>query len=118
MSFFPVIELFDRLAIAEVKFKKTRANEQELIWYQRQVQDFDLTAASNLYDDLKEIHQEIWALEAELKSGKEEELPLEEIGRRAIAIRNKNNKRIRIKNAMADLLGDSIQEIKKDHLSE
>lgn len=118
MSFFPVIELFDRLAIAEVKFKKTRANEQELIWYQRQVQDFDLTAVSNLYDDLKEIHQEIWALEAELKSGKEEELPLEEIGRRAIAIRNKNNKRIRIKNAMADLLGDSIQEIKKDHLSE
>ena len=75
MSFFPVIELFDRLAIAEVKFKKTRANEQELIWYQRQVQDFDLTAVSNLYDDLKEIHQEIWALEAELKSGKEEELP-------------------------------------------
>ena len=118
MSFFPVIELFDRLAIAEVKFKKTRANEQELIWYQKQVQDFDLTAVSNLYDDLKEIHQEIWALEAELKSGKEEELPLEEIGRRAIAIRNKNNKRIRIKNAMADLLGDSIQEIKKDHLSE
>ena len=118
MSFFPVIELFDRLAIAEVKFKKTRANEQELIWYQRQVQDFDLTAVSNLYDDLKEIHQEIWALEAELKSGKEEELPLEEIGRRAIAIRNKNNKRIRIKNAMADLLGDSIQEIKTDHLSE
>jgi hypothetical protein len=118
VSFFPVIELFDRLAIAEVKFKKTRANEQELIWYQRQVQDFDLTAVSNLYDDLKEIHQEIWALEAELKSGKEEELPLEEIGRRAIAIRNKNNKRIRIKNAMADLLGDSIQEIKKDHLSE
>ena len=118
MSFFPVIELFDRLAIAEVKFKKTRANEQELIWYQRQVQDFDLTAVSNLYDDLKEIHQEIWVLEAELKSGKEEELPLEEIGRRAIAIRNKNNKRIRIKNAMADLLGDSIQEIKKDHLSE
>ena len=118
MSFFPVIELFDRLAIAEVKFKKTRANEQELIWYQRQVQDFDLTAVSNLYDDLKEIHYEIWLLEAELKSGKEEELPLEEIGRRAIAIRNKNNKRIRIKNAMADLLGDSIQEIKKDHLSE
>ena len=118
MSFFPVIELFDRLAIAEVKFKKTRANEQELIWYQRQVQDFDLTVVSNLYDDLKEIHYEIWLLEAELKSGKEEELPLEEIGRRAIAIRNKNNKRIRIKNAMADLLGDSIQEIKKDHLSE
>ena len=118
MSFFPVIELFDRLAIAEVKFKKTRANEQELIWYQRQVQDFDLTAVSNLYDDLKKIHQEIWALEAELKSGKEEELPLEEIGRRAIAIRNKNNKRIRIKSAIADLLGDSIQGIKTDHLSE
>ena len=118
MSFFPVIELFDRLAIAEVKFKKTQANERELIWYQKQVQDFDLTVVSNLYDDLKEIHYEIWLLEAELKSGKEEELPLEEIGRRAIAIRNKNNERIRIKNAMADLLGDGIREVKRDHLSE
>ena len=29
---FPVIELVDRLAIAEVKFQRTKANEEELQW--------------------------------------------------------------------------------------
>lgn len=118
MSFFPVIELFDRLAIAEIKWLKTKANVKELVWYEDQVEKYDLTKIADLYDQLKQIHREIWDLEAELKSGHEQDLPLEEIGRRAIAIRNKNNERIKVKNAMADILGDPVKEIKKDHLSE
>ena len=118
MSFFPVIELFDRLAIAEIKWLKTKANEKELVWYEGQAEKYDLTKIADLYNQLKQIHMDIWELEAELKSGHEDQLPLEEIGRRAIAIRNKNNERIKIKNAIADRLGDSVKEIKKDHLSE
>jgi hypothetical protein len=57
-------------------------------------------------------------LEKELKSGRENELPLEEIGRRAIKIRDWNNKRVSIKNAMAEKLSCPVREIKKDHLSE
>ena len=118
MSFFPVIELFDRLAIAEVKWSRTQSNQEELAWYKTQVLVYDTDLIQEQYQTLKQIHNEIWALEAELKSGHEEQLPLEEIGRRAIAIRNKNNERIKIKNAIADLLGDNVKEIKKDHLSE
>jgi hypothetical protein len=115
---FPIIELIDRLAIAEVKFQRTRSNQEELTWYQNQALHINTSKIINEYEDLKRIHNEIWNLEAELKSGREAELALEEIGRRAIAIRNHNNKRVALKNAIAEKLECLVREIKKDHLSE
>jgi hypothetical protein len=115
---FPIIELVDRLAIAEIKFKRTKANEDELLWYINEAIRLDLTKIVDEYEDLKQIHDEIWELEAELKTGREAELSLEEIGRRAIAIRDHNNKRVKLKNIMAEKLNCSVREIKKDHLSE
>jgi hypothetical protein len=115
---FPVIELFDRLAIAEVKWARTHSNQEELDWYRDQTAQFDFSIIQSQYDELKNIHNIIWGLEAELKSGCEEELRLEEIGRRAILIRNWNNKRIAIKNSVAEILNCPVREIKKDHLSQ
>lgn len=115
---FPIIELVDRLAIAEVKFKRTGANEEELLWYMNQAIRLDLTLIVDEYEDLKLIHNQIWELEALLKTGRESELSLEEIGRRAIAIRDHNNKRVALKNSIAEKLNCSVREIKKDHLSE
>jgi len=61
---FPVIELIDRLAIAEVKFKRTAGgNKEELKWYLDQSSRFDLTPVAGLYNDLVCIHDEIWELE-------------------------------------------------------
>jgi hypothetical protein len=115
---FPIIELIDRLAIAEVKFQRTSANKEELIWYKDQALHVDLSEVVNEYEDLKRIHNEIWELEAELKTGREAELALEEIGRRAIAIRDHNNKRVALKNRIAEKLNCSVREIKQDHLSQ
>ena len=115
---FPVIELFDRLAIAEVKWARTQSNQEELKWYRDQTVQFDLSLIQSYFDELKNIHDTIWSLEAELKSGCEAELGLEEIGRRAILIRDWNNKRIAIKNTIAEKLNCPVREIKKDQLSE
>ena len=115
---FPIVELVDRLAIAEIKFKRIKANEEELLWYMNQALRIDLSLIVEEYEQLKEIHNEIWELEALLKTGRETELSLEEIGRRAIAIRDHNNKRVALKNAIAEKLSCPVREIKKDHLSE
>jgi hypothetical protein len=115
---FPIIELVDRLAIAEVKFKRTKANEEELLWYMNQALRIDISDIVDEYENLKQIHNEIWDLEAELKTGRESELSLEEIGRCAISIRDHNNRRVALKNLIAEKLGCSVREIKKDHLSE
>lgn len=117
-SFFPIIELADRLAIAEVKFDRTAANHEELAWYTKHFQEYESESVRAQLDKLKAIHNEIWNLEWQLKSGYEQQLPLEEIGRRAIAIRDYNNKRIAIKNSLAEQLGCQVREVKQDHLSE
>jgi hypothetical protein len=115
---FPIIELVDRYAIAKLKFDKTQANQEELDFYQDQLSHYDLSVVNKELDSLYNIHASIWSLESLLKSGREQELSLEEIGRRAIAIRDLNHQRIECKNKMAEILGCSVREIKKDHLSE
>ena len=118
MSFFPISELVDRYAIARIKFDRTQANQDELDFYATQIASIDLTKINKELDELSQIHTHIWELESELKSGVEHRLSLEEIGRRAIVIRDWNKKRITAKNVIADKLGSSVKEIKKDHLSE
>lgn len=115
---FPVIELVDRYSIAKLKSQKTGTNQLEIEFYQQQLCKYDLALIEQDLNDLYQIHNQIWNLEAELKSGRDSDLSLEEIGRRALAIRDLNNKRIKLKNIMADKLGCQIKEIKNDHLSE
>lgn len=118
MTFFPVIELVDRYSIACLKYDKTQANKEEVDFYKQQLSKYDTSIVQTEIEELYNIHKQIWNLEAELKSGKETELPLDEIGRRAIAIRDLNNKRIKLKNLAAEKLGCGVKEIKQDHLSQ
>jgi hypothetical protein len=115
---FPVIELVDRLAIAEIKWQRTQANHEELEWYQQQMQQLDVSLIAQHMQRLQDIHNSIWELEKQLKSGQEHQLSLSEIGRRAIEIRNLNNKRIQLKNQMAEILSCPVREIKHEHISQ
>ena len=115
---FPVIELVDRMAIAEIKWQRTQANQEELEWYQQQMAQLDVSLITQHMQRLQDIHNAIWELEKELKSGQEHKLDLSEIGRRAIKIRNLNNQRIQLKNQMAEILNCPVREIKHDHLSQ
>ena len=120
MEFLPVLELIDRLCIARVKHARTQgANQVERDWYEHKLaqlpQSTELDAAIQAMTD---IHHAIWDLEWQLKSGVEQMLSLQEIGRRAIAIRDFNNKRIAYKNSIATILGHPVREINQDHLAD
>jgi hypothetical protein len=120
MEFLPVLELIDRLCIARVKYTRTKgANQIELDWYEDKFRQ--LPQSAELDADIQamtDIHHAIWDLEWQLKSGVEQMLSLQEIGRRAIAIRDFNNKRIAYKNSIASILGHPVKEIKQDHLAD
>ena len=120
MQFLPVLELIDRLCIARVKHARTHgANQVERDWYEAEFAKLPQSAELDYnIDAMTAIHNAIWELEWELKSGVEQDLSLEEIGRRAIRIRDYNNKRISFKNSIASLLGSEVREFKHDHLSE
>ena len=125
MQFLPELELIDRLCIARVKFERTSGgNQDELDWYESRYQELiqnlspdQLTQLENDIAEITKIHNRIWDLEWQLKSGVEHLLELDEIGRRAIAIRDWNHKRIAYKNSIAALFGLKLREIKTDHLS-
>lgn len=115
---FPIVELIDRLSIAEVRQNMTNNNITELEFYQQQCQDLNWPAINDFYAQLVQVHSEIWQLESKLRQGRDDELGLEEIGRRAIKIRDYNNKRLAIRNRIADVLDiDDVREKKVDHCS-
>lgn len=126
MQFLPQLELIDRLCIARVKFERTSGgNQDELDWYEARYQELiadlspdQLAQLQNDIAEITKIHNKIWDLEWQLKSGVEHLLELDEIGRRAIAIRDWNNRRITYKNSIAELFGLKLREIKTDHLSD
>ena len=115
---FPIIELVDRYTIALLKHNKTKLNQDELTFYKDQINNYDMTQIDTELQDLYFVHSQIWNLESQLKSGTEQDLELSEIGRRAIEIRNWNQKRIELKNHIAEKLGCTIREIKHEHLSQ
>ena len=125
MQFLPELELIDRLCIARIKHERTHGtNQDELDWYEQRYQELvnRLTAeqVQQLESNIREIthiHNQIWNLEWQLKSGVEQQLTMEEIGHRAVAIRDWNNRRITYKNSIAELFGLKLREIKTDHLS-
>lgn len=111
---FPVIELVDRYAVAVVKHEKTNgANKEELEFYLSQIKEVGLCPTTPKLQDLIEHHRYVWSLEDDFKKAKIDSLPLEEVGRRALHIRDIGYIRQTLKNELANLLNDPVREIKQ-----
>jgi hypothetical protein len=111
---FPVIELVDRYCIAIVKSLKTNnANAEELNFYSKQMDEAGIPQLHPLIIQLIQHHEYVWSLEDDFKKGRIDTKPLEEIGRIAIAVRDQGHERVRLKNALAELLNDPVREVKQ-----
>ncbi len=116
---FPIIEIVDRYAIAVVKYANTQGiNQEELDFYLEQMQSVNINNGHELILELIEHHRFVWSLEDDFKKGRINNESLEEIGRRAIQIRDQGYRRTKLKNTLAELVGDPIKDIKQDHSSE
>jgi hypothetical protein len=67
---------------------------------------------------LTQMNFEIWNLENEIRKGGENKFSLDEIGRRALEIRNLNRKRIQYKNEITLMDNVGFREVKTNHLSQ
>lgn len=112
----PISEIADRYSIALLKKERADAQNQKEI--------YDLSAELSNYPDISiyieklvDINGKIWDLESDIRKGKEAELGLEEVGRRAIAIRGFNKIRVGYKNEMVNLYGEGYEDIKINHAS-
>lgn len=111
---FPVIEIVDRYCIAIVKSAKTNdANAEELDFYSKQMDEVGIDKLHPLVHQLVQHHEYVWSLEDDFKKCRIDSLPLEEVGQRALHIRDVGFKRMELKNALAELYNDPVREIKQ-----
>jgi hypothetical protein len=112
----PVSEMADRLSIAILKHKRTDNDmSTEIDAYSNELSSYNV---EEFVTKLVEVNGKIWDLEADIRAGREGELGLEEVGRRAIAIRGLNKIRVGYKNEMVEMFGEGFKDIKVNHGSE
>lgn len=111
---FPVIELVDRYCIAKLKYNKLGNNIEELNFYTEQIKLLDINLIKDELNELYVVHERVWEVEDDFKKYRvESKYDLEEIGRRALYVRNIMEERYILKNKMAEKLGDPVREKKQ-----
>lgn len=120
----PICELCDRLTIARLKYTRLPDDQLDKDLLVKQMNYYNQGVPKDnpelliLIDKLHRINGLMWNAEHELRKGMDQELGLEEIGRRAIQIRNLNRDRVAIKNQITILCGEpEFQDCKMNHAS-
>jgi hypothetical protein len=117
----PIGEILDRYSIAILKKERASAeNQQEIEDLTQEIDSYKQTHEefiNDKIDKLIEINGMIWDLESDIRKGREGELGLEEVGRRAIKIREFNKIRVGYKNDVVEVFGEGYKDIKMNHAS-
>lgn len=118
---YPISEILDRYSIAILKKERLDIDNQKEINDLKVViesyKDNDSELIGTYITKLIEINGKIWDLESDIRKGKEGELGLEEVGRRAILIRENNKIRVGYKNEIVEYFGVGYLDIKMNHVS-
>lgn len=112
-------DVLDRWTIAYLKQNRggiDTVEEQEA--YREYCTNYDQKVISETFKSLLQHNGDIWTLESDIRKGKEGELGLEEVGRRALQIRDFNKKRIEVKNKLNQRFNEGFQEHKVNHSSQ
>ena len=111
----PLSEILDRYTITKLKSERTNEDvSEELKTYKREIDNPDYVEKSNqivsFIDRLYEINGKLWNTEGGIRKGVD--MPLEEIGRLALKVRDLNCKRNEIKGEVVDIFAEGFKEIK------
>ncbi len=113
-------DVVDRWSIANLKQERGKIDTTQEQWdyleYCQANYKYDIIV--EYFKKLLDINGSIWSLESDIRQGKEQELGLEEVGRRAIKIREFNKQRIKFKNELNLKFNEGYQEVKINHGSE
>ncbi|MCK9428891.1 MAG: hypothetical protein M0R17_02625 [Candidatus Omnitrophica bacterium] len=117
---YPLPEILDRLSIVILKIERLKDNRiiKEYNDLVNALKEFKCPYEDKWFRELKDINGQIWDLEADIRNFLEDKLGLEEVGKRALAIRDKNKIRISIKNRIQQETNEGYLEVKGNHRSE
>ena len=111
----PLSEILDRYTITKLKSERTNESVgDELRAYKREIDQPNYVEKSqqieSFIDRLYAISGELWDTEGDIRKGID--MPLEEIGRLALKVRDLNCKRNEIKAEIVDTFSEGFKEIK------
>jgi hypothetical protein len=120
MLIYPLSDLLDRLSIVKLKVERIGEDscKKEYEALTNELKEYNFNESEDFINRLYEINGKIWDLESDIRKGKENELGLEEVGRRAIAIRGLNKIRVGIKNEVVIKSNSGFVDVKMNHASE
>lgn len=119
----PLPEAIEKMGILTLKLNGVpseeyrRLLEKEYDFYTKVVDAYredGVNVKDEWIEALKEINGATWKMEIDITQGRENELGLEEVGRRAILLRDGNKIRIALKKKIADEAGLDFYEIKTE----
>lgn len=119
----PLSEILDRMSIVKLKIERIGEPhlKKEYEEYEKALDEFRKKGVKIDESWIKRLHElngKIWDLESDIRKGKEGKLGLEEVGRRAIMIREINKQRISMKNEIVERTGIGFKDVKINHASE
>ena len=111
----PLSEILDRYTITKLKSERTDEDvTDELRTYKREIENPEYVEKSSqitsFIEKLYEINGELWDTEGDIRKGVD--MPLEQIGRLALKVRDLNCKRNEIKAEVVDAFSEGFKEIK------
>ena len=111
----PLSEILDRYTITKLKSERTNEDvSDELTTYKQEIDNPDYAERSSqigsFINRLYKINGELWDTEGDIRKGVE--MPLEEIGKLALKVRDLNCKRNEIKAEIVDIFAEGFKEIK------
>ena len=108
----PLSEIIDRYTITLLKSERTDEDVfEELTAYKKEIPDGD--SVNTFIDRMYEINGKIWDTEGDIRRGVD--MPLEEVGRLALIVRDLNQIRNGIKGEIVDEFAEGFKEIQVNY---
>ena len=108
----PLSEIIDRYTITLLKSERTDEDvSEELTAYKKEIPDGN--SVNTFIDRMYEINGKIWDTEGDIRRGID--MPLEEVGRLALIVRDLNQIRNGIKGEIVDEFAEGFKEIKVNY---
>jgi hypothetical protein len=120
---FSIAEIIDRMSILKLKIEHFDEPRLKIEYadFEKALDDYKkegFIVQKEWLEELYDINRKIWDLEADIRNGCEGKFSLEEVGRRALKIRDHNKERIAAKNKIINETGLGYKEVKVNHASE
>ena len=120
----PLPEVVDRYTIWQLKLERLDHTQididsmkDQLEYYKKGI-DFTNTQLIKLSKDLYNVNGRIWDTEGSIRAGLDDELGYDEIGKRAVQVRDLNRVRMSIKNDITELTGEGFKDCKMNYAGE